>query len=293
MIKRNCLRCGSEFEVPLSRTKEGKGKFCSRGCLSRTDIREKSKEIIKMYIENNLSLEKISKKFDCSKSIIYLILKENKINTSLSKEIHKKNCLQCGKEYKKEKNYSLKEWDNRKFCSKECCGKYNTGKPTWNLNLTKETDERLMKSSRTKIDKFSKGELKVWNDGLTSETDERIKCGENHPRFNNWSSLEPYGHEFNLKLKNIIRKRDNQVCMNCGIHREKLNEALTIHHINYDKQCNINENLISLCKRCHSITNGNREYWRKLLQDKISKLYGYQYSEDGKIILKLQGVSNG
>ncbi len=100
-------------------------------------------------------------------------------------------------------------------------------------------------------------------------------------------SFEPYGIEFNLRLKNLIRKRDNQICLNCGIHREKLKEALCVHHINYDKKCHIEQNLISLCRKCHIITNKNREYWTKLFQEKLSKFYNYRYSKKREIILNI------
>ncbi len=44
----------------------------------------------------------------------------------------------------------------------------------WHAGLTKETDERVKKKgedlSKIRIEKFSKGELKIWCDGLTKET---------------------------------------------------------------------------------------------------------------------------
>lgn len=36
---------------------------------------------------------------------------------------------------------------------------------------------------------------------------------------------------------------------------------MIVHHINYNKRNNNPSNLISLCRRCHSKTNFNREYW--------------------------------
>jgi len=105
-------------------------------------------------------------------------------------------------------------------------------------------------------------------------------------------SFEPYTEEFNRHLKKQIRKRDNQICMNCGIHREKLRRALNIHHINYDKKCNLGPNLISLCDTCHALTNFNREYWTKLFQYKLSILYNYKYDEKANIILELSEVKN-
>lgn len=83
--------------------------------------------------------------------------------------------------------------------------------------------------------------------------------------------------KFNNKFKNLIRKRDNQVCMNCGVHREKLIRALDIHHIDYDELNTIKENCISLCRKCHGLTQINREYWINLFQNKLKTLYGYKY----------------
>lgn len=124
------------------------------------------------------------------------------------------------------------------------------------------------------------------NLGCFKEGDKRL-IKENNPLWNNGSSFEPYGPEFNRKLKNMIRRRDNQVCINCGLHREKLDKALAIHHINYDKKCNFPQNLVSLCNKCHSLTNYNRSHWIKFFQSLLTERYGYQYSENGKIIINL------
>lgn len=104
-------------------------------------------------------------------------------------------------------------------------------------------------------------------------------------------SYEPYSENWNKILKNLIRKRDNQICMNCKIHREKLNESLNVHHINYDKKLSIPENLICLCRKCHSLTTINRIYWTKLFQDKLSKLYGYNYGKEGIIEINIGEIT--
>lgn len=123
---------------------------------------------------------------------------------------------------------------------------------------------------------------------IMSSLKKKQYLGTGNPAWLGGVSFEPYGIEFNEKLKNEVRKRDNQICMNCGIHREKLNRALNTHHINYDKICNFKENLISLCKKCHALTNFNREYWIKLFQDKLNKLYGYNYSLEGLPIIEIK-----
>lgn len=44
----------------------------------------------------------------------------------------------------------------------------------WNKGLTKETDERVKKYSKSISDAYNSGKCKIWCDGLTKETDERI-----------------------------------------------------------------------------------------------------------------------
>jgi hypothetical protein len=52
----------------------------------------------------------------------------------------------------------------------------------------------------------------------------------------------------------------------CGVPETECKSKLAIHHIDYFKQ-NISQfNLISLCKRCHTKTNFNREHWKKFFQ---------------------------
>ena len=56
-----------------------------------------------------------------------------------------------------------------------------------------------------------------------------------------------------------IRERDNYICQICSQYGNY------VHHIDYNKtNCNPN-NLITLCIKCHSKTNFNREYWIKIL----------------------------
>ena len=96
----------------------------------------------------------------------------------------------------------------------------------------------------------------------------------------NWQggiSFEPYDKNFNRKFKAAIRKRDNQICMLCGTHREKLNRALTVHHIDYNKLLSVPQNCISLCGSCHGKTNFGREYWMNMFQSVLSNKYQYQY----------------
>ncbi|GAG97080.1 unnamed protein product, partial [marine sediment metagenome] len=57
------------------------------------------------------------------------------------------------------------------------------------------------------------------------------------------------------ELKGQIRRRDNYTCQQCGYTEKKLGYKLSVHHIDYDKKNNNINNLISLCRVCHSQTN--------------------------------------
>jgi hypothetical protein len=80
----------------------------------------------------------------------------------------------------------------------------------------------------------------------------------------------PYDERFNDELRANIRKRDCFTCKWCGAREN--GRKHDVHHINYDKLDSRESNLITLCRSCHMLTNGNRNYWEKQLQNIISEL---------------------
>lgn len=90
-----------------------------------------------------------------------------------------------------------------------------------------------------------------------------------HPNWRGGISFEKYGLDFNKELKNKIRKRDNFTCQECNFTEKMLNYILPVHHIDYNKKNNNENNLISLCRSCHTKTNFNRNNWSKYYQQKI------------------------
>ncbi len=222
------------------------------------------------------------------------------------------------KERSKKLSESLKRYynhnNNNPMCGFQKEHKINNGRkklePIWNKGLTKETDERIMKISKSnkghktseetkrKISKSIGGKNHpFYGKSHTKETKIKMRknnSGKNNPMYGkvgnknpSWKggiSFEPYDKGFNNIFKRRIRKRDNQVCMFCGIHREKLKRALDVHHINYDKQLTIPQNCISLCRPCHIKTNHNRKSWIKLFQDILIERYNYEYKENKPII---------
>jgi nitrate/TMAO reductase-like tetraheme cytochrome c subunit len=99
------------------------------------------------------------------------------------------------------------------------------------------------------------------------------KTGSRHPNWRGGISFAPYSYEFNEALKRRIRRRDNYTCQECHQTEKQLDYRLPIHHIDYNKQ-NINDNnLISLCRGCHSQTNFKRENWIDYFKNKLGAMY--------------------
>lgn len=100
--------------------------------------------------------------------------------------------------------------------------------------------------------------------------------GEKNPNWRGGIQNFPYGPEFTPELKYFIKRRDNGECKLCGDEDTKL----VVHHINYDKQNNDLENLITLCNRCNSKVNFNREQWMNLFLN--SNKYFQKFCEEIK-----------
>lgn len=101
-------------------------------------------------------------------------------------------------------------------------------------------------------------------------------CSHKKELNHNWKdgiSKLPYAFEFTEELKESIRKRDNYTCQNCSMtEKEHLivnGTNMIIHHIDYNKKNNTDENLLSLCNQCNVRANFNRDYW----QDYYTKIY--------------------
>ncbi len=88
---------------------------------------------------------------------------------------------------------------------------------------------------------------------------------ENHWNWKGGIFNNPYPSEFNAKLKLKIRIKDNFTCCLCGRTEreelEELNRVLCVNHIDFDKNNCKESNLNTLCVRCNTKINREREYW--------------------------------
>lgn len=73
--------------------------------------------------------------------------------------------------------------------------------------------------------------------------------GDKHPNWQGGRSLLPYTDDFNPRIKKIILSRDNYICQKCGATKPK---RLVVHHIDWDKNNSVTDNLITVCITCHN-----------------------------------------
>jgi len=94
--------------------------------------------------------------------------------------------------------------------------------------------------------------------------------GEKSPNWRGGISFEPYGLDFDEKLKELTRNRYNQKFQLCGVPQMECERKLCVHHIDYNKRNNDPKNLVALCLNCHIQTNFNREYWKIYFREFIN-----------------------
>lgn len=197
---------------------------------------QKNCPVCKIQFESIPSLEKVR---CCSVKCSYKYRKLHPYKSKPKTGIYQK-CLCCGQEYYVKKHKIGKS----KYCSPKC----------------RVTHLKTDRSEEIK-QKLSISHIGIPNPNKGKSFPQY--SGENHPNWKGGTSSEEYGKEFNQQLKNKIRQRDNYKCQECGLKGSNKNHI--VHHIDYNKKNNDEDNLILLCNSCHSKTNFNRLFWTERL----------------------------
>lgn len=253
------------------------------------------KQLYNKYIIKKLSTVEIAKKLNTNKNIILKLLHFYKIPVRNLTEAqilrYKRNPsevkkaverLKPGRFGKENPNYKHGKTNNNKcidcnkkinnFYAKRCKSCARKHQYFINPKSHPMLGRHHLESTLKKISQGGRGKKR------SLETRQRISKafrGKNNPMFGckkhlnpNWQggkSFEIYPLEFNDEVKELIRKRDNYKCKLCNKSQKKdsknFNRKLSIHHIDYNKKNCIKNNLISLCFKCHMLTNYNRDFW--------------------------------
>ena len=177
----------------------------------------------------------------------------------------------------------------KKYCCVSCANKVNTKDKVRNKKIrdskkgvklgprSVETIEKALVTRRETAKKngyyfLEETKEKIGFSNQRNWMDSNFVKDHTGENANNWqggiSSL-PYPFDFNEKLKNLIRERDNYTCQLCGKTEKEEDKKLSVHHIDYIKENLDPENLITLCGSCNSRVNGSRKSWIRFFQLKL------------------------
>lgn len=93
--------------------------------------------------------------------------------------------------------------------------------------------------------------------------------GEDSPGWKGGVSFGRYCQLFNEKFREYIRDSWNRKCFFCGKSESDNKRKLSVHHVNYNKDCLCGSpcEFIPLCMSCHAKTNNNRKYWEDYIMN--------------------------
>lgn len=172
-------------------------------------------------------------------------------------------------------NYGkLKSEETKEKIRKSSIGKHN---------ICDETRQKMIKSHKGK----KLGHYPEQHRMNISKALRGKYCGERSPNWMGGIANLPHTYDFNDKFKMRIKERDG-CCLLCNLVIQDLRllkRQIQVHHVDYDKLNSFPQNCVTLCTACHMKTNYNRTQWTSFFHSLLKERYGYQYTEDQKIIL--------
>ena len=205
--------------------------------------------------ETKLKMSKVRK--DKTWEEIYGVEKANQIRTKLSVTITGANHPMYGRHHSDE--------------TKEKIGAKRRGQKATEETMKKlllrrhRTDEENKEISERQTGKGNTFYGKHHTEESRKKMSEKRRddVGEKSHNWKGGLSLEPYPIIFNNRLKEHIRNKYNRTCFLCYKSETEMKEKLHIHHIDYNKKNNSEDNLVALCTSCHLKTNGDRIFWQQ------------------------------
>lgn len=238
-------------------------------------FKQNKEKIIKWYIEDEISGCKIIKLLGTKNKKIYKFLRDCGVNIRSRSEARSgmkipREIVDKIKNTKKIRNSYNPFKDIGGEFSKKNKGK--TYEEIYGCKKSKEIKEKLSLKLTGR---------KGWKPTSSQKIMHSIKMRGKNSREKNyfWNGgiyKSSYPKEFDGLLKLKIRERDYFTCQECCTNEDILGYKLHIHHIDFNKKnCNM-ENLISLCRKCHSKTQYKKKDWIKYYKNKMSYIKCHQ-----------------
>ena len=261
-----CDTCDKIISLPLSLIKKHKHHFCSKKCMGKGQSKFRIGKNNPTWKGGKVEVkcEICEKTFLAHTSMNQRFCSEKCMLNALHKHNYKQikiKCKQCGKIFNRTLSH-IKRRPNP-FCSKDCSNKYFTNRIDVKCAFCGKTLKRIPSNIKKIRGCFCN--RKCFGNFVKNYCN-----GENGFNWRGGISKEPYSFDFNDKLKEQIRKRDNYTCQKCG--NKSNGRKLSIHHIDYQKKNTNPTNLIALCVSCNSKVNANREHWTNYFQETMETL---------------------
>lgn len=279
MHKKICEQCGREYTVYQYR--KDSSRFCSNECHGKWKAKNLIGKNSPTWRGHTVKVcERCGKEYEvipsqnssrfCSRKCYGKWRSENirGDNHPRYKGKIKKICEQCGLEFG-----VYPSWSGRRFCSEKCMGEW------YSENAQRGENHPDYKPKIKMICELCGKEYEIDPYRINSSRFCSRECmgrwysGENASNWNGGSSFEPYCPKFDEKFKESIREKFGRVCFLCPTTEEENGKKLSVHHINYNKDCLCDDSdcrFVPLCMRCHGKTNHDREHWENLIMEKLN-----------------------
>ena len=179
------------------------------------------------------------------------------------------HCHYCWKNLNERQLYYQKYYNGSKglFCSYSCATKYRMhyagGDKVQSKALLgkKHTPEHIENNRLAQLGKTLSEEHK---EKLRNNKALKDKCGKKNPAYIHGQAYRKYPPEF-YAIQEKILERDKYICQH---PRCESTEQLTVHHIDYNKDNNVTENLITLCNDHNLKVNHHRKLWTSFFSER-------------------------
>ena len=229
-----------------------------------------------LYFEDSVKSAKISQETAaiCQISMPKGVNSKNKLSEKQLEHLKKMAILNIGRPKTKKWLEAMKKSKGWKH-TKEAKERMSLQRKGRKLSLEHRRKIGLANKGKKKSEDY-RNKMSLIKTGHTVSDEARKKFSEyaktrtreKNPNWRGGLSFQPYSVDWTSTLRRAIRERDGYRCCLCGMFQSD-GEVFDVHHINYDKtNCN-SDNLVTLCKRCHSKTNGNRQHWIKYFRKLI------------------------
>jgi HNH endonuclease len=252
VIEISCELCGTSHKVRVERTQKGQGRFCSRKCANEFQ-RIQAKDLYG-YEKGKSYWDKGSNKWS-----VHWYDENGKVHITPYPRwwwTINKGFIPDG--------YMISYIDGNSSnidpSNFECISQAQARGKGGHTQIGKV----VSKSSRIKMSKAKAGKplsaihrqhigeanKKNWETGTYDNIIfNNDNSGDRNPAWRGGAGNR-YPKEFNQSLRNFVKSRDNHVCQICGkdVYHSKLGH---VHHIDGNRDHNIPDNLILICRSCH------------------------------------------